>query len=169
MSCLFLFVVSNPVSLRRFLIFILRPTVTINYVVVPASHLHSEAKELMLILFALKISVLVFEKYWTPVVISGLFSTSKFVASTIVLTLDFLARMKKVGWLWGKAAGFQKSLGSYHSHWVINRCIYPQCIYLGIVSINKSKYTENPKHTRHSIRNLSIVILDEIHDHEPEG
>jgi len=42
-------------------------------------------------------------------------------------------------------------------------------MYLGIVTINKSKYTENPKHTGQSIRNLNIVILDEIHGHEPEG
>lgn len=39
---------------------------------------------------------------------------------------------------------------------------------MGIVTINKSKYTENPNHREHSVTNLSIVILDEIHDHEPE-
>lgn len=52
MPFLFLFVVSNSVSLRRFLILIPRPTVTINNVVVLAFHLHSEAKELMLVCVA---------------------------------------------------------------------------------------------------------------------
>lgn len=82
MTCLVLFVIPNPFSLRRLFIFFPRPTVAINNVAVLTSH--AEAKGLMLILFEFKICVLVSEKYWTLIITSRLFSTSKFVVSTIL-------------------------------------------------------------------------------------